>query len=313
MSRVVRGVEAVSPEIREGVERAVAVLGYKQHPVTRSLAPGRTDSFAVVVPQAETRVFSEDAFFATLIHGIGEEFGREGKHLVLMLAPSSESYRQVERYATDGHVDGVIIASMHGTDPLPSALVGAHIPLVARGKPLGRYRVPYVGVDDHKAVFEAVTYLLNSGRRHIVMIAGPQDMIASIDRLAGYVAAVEGAGERAVVAYGDYTRESGVQAMHEILLGGETVDAVFAASDLMAVGAMHLLQQAGIRVPEDVAVIGFDDADVARYAEPALTTVRQPIHDLGVTLARQVLRLAAGEKVEEATLLPTELIIRKSA
>lgn len=275
-------------------------------------APG-TDSFAFVVPEAATTVFSEDAFFTKVIHGVGEEFGRQGKQLLLMLAPTRESYQLIERFVTGGHVDGVIIASMHGLDPLPQALLDAHVPFVASGRPLGAQTVPFVDVDHVTAVHDAVAYLHKSGRRRVATIAGPQDMDVGIKRLEGYLAAVKETGAAPIVAYGDFTRESGVQAMHEIILSGEPFDAVMAASDLMALGAIFLLRQAGMRVPEDVAVIGFDDIDAARFSEPALTTIRQPIHDLGVTLARQVIALAAGEEIGDAVMLPTELIIRKSA
>ena len=121
------------------------------------------------------------------------------------------------------------------------------------------------------------------------------------------------AGEPPIVGHGNFSRESGVQAMHEIILSGAVFDAVFAASDLMALGAIHLLRQAGMRVPEDVAVIGFDDIDAARAADPPLTTVRQPIHEIGVTLARQIIKFAAGEPPGDPVILPTELIIRESA
>lgn len=279
----------------------------------RDPASPHTDAFAFVVPEAATTVFSEDAYFTKVIEGVSEEFGRAGKQMILMLAPAPENYALIERFVTGGHVDGVIIASMHGFDPLPSALLDAHIPFVASGRPLGTQSVPFVDVDHVTAVHDAVAYLLKSGRRHVATITGPLDMDVGIKRLDGYLAAVKEAGEPAIIGHGSFTRESGVQAMHEIILSGAAFDAVFAASDLMALGAIHLLRQAGMRVPEDVAVIGFDDIDAARFSDPPLTTIRQPIHEIGVTLARQVVALAAGEEVGDAVLLPTELIIRESA
>jgi DNA-binding LacI/PurR family transcriptional regulator len=272
-----------------------------------------TDAFAFVVPEAATTVFSDDAFFAKVVQGVSEECGRAGKQLLLMLAPTHDSYTSIEQFVTAGHVDGVILVSMHVSDPLPAALIEAGIPFVACGKPLGTPSIPYVDVHHEKAVHDAVAYLYGSGRRHVATITGPQDMEAGICRLNGYLAAVKEAGEPAIVAHGDFTRESGIQAMHEVIVGGEPVDAVVVASDLMALGAMFLLRQAGMRVPEDIAVIGFDDIDDARFADPPLTTIRQPIQEIGVHLARQVIRLAAGESVEPAVMLPTELIVRKSA
>ena len=306
------GLETVAPELRDIVMTSVRELGYVPNPAARSLVTQRTDSFAFVVPELERRVFSDDAFFSTVMEGVGKQLAHEGKQLVVMLAQTPESYERIERYAKGGHVDGVIIASMHGHDALLDALTRTSIPVVASGRPLDRQMVPYVDVDHRDAVHDAVVYLLTSGRRHIATIAGPQEMIAGVERLNGYLAAVSAAGLPAVVAYGDFTRDSGSTAMRELLDRGEAIDAVFAASDLMADGAIRVLRQAGLRVPVDVAVIGFDDTDVARYSEPPLTTIRQPLHQIGVTLARQVLRLAAGEDVEEVVLLPTELVIRES-
>jgi DNA-binding LacI/PurR family transcriptional regulator len=273
----------------------------------------QTDAFAFVVPEAAATVFSEDAYFTKVIEGVSEEFGSAGKQMVLMLAPDLASFASIERFIMGGHVDGVIIASMHGDDPLPSALLGAGIPFVASGRPLGTQSLPFVDVDHETAVHDAVAFLYQSGRRRVATITGPLDMDPGIRRLNGYLAAVKEAGEPPIVGHGDFTRESGVQAMHEIILSGAVFDAVFAASDLMALGAIHLLRQAGMRVPEDVAVIGFDDIDAARASDPPLTTIRQPLHDIGVTLARQIIKFAAGEPAGDPVMLATELVIRESA
>ena len=272
-----------------------------------------TDAFAFVVPEAPSTVFSEDAYFTKVIEGVREEFKRAGKLMLLMLAPDPETVESKVRYIAGGHVDGVILASMHGESPLPAALVGAGIPVVSSGRPLGAQSVPFVDVDHETAVRGAVAFLYQSGRRRVATITGPLDMDAGIRRLNGYLAAVKEAGEPPIVAHGNFSRESGVQAMHEIILSGAVFDAVFAASDLMALGAIHLLRQAGMRVPEDVAVIGFDDIDAARASDPPLTTIRQPIHEIGVTLARQIIRFAEGEPAGDPVMLPTELIIRESA
>jgi DNA-binding LacI/PurR family transcriptional regulator len=170
-----------------------------------------------------------------------------------------------------------------------------------------------VDVDHVGGVATAVRHLLAIGRTRIATIAGPQDMVAGIDRLAGYRSELRGSGRRSIVALGDFTRESGAAAMRELLEDDPALDAVFIASDLMAHGALRTLREAGRRVPEDVAVIGFDDVEMARYTDPPLTTVRQPILEIGRQMARQLLRLAAGEAIEHAVVLPTELVVRESA
>ncbi|MEV0001152.1 LacI family DNA-binding transcriptional regulator [Micromonospora sp. NPDC050980] len=313
VSRVVNGSTTVAESIQQAVRRAVEELGYVPNLAARSLVTQRTDSVALVLPEAATRVFSDDQVFPGIIRGAAQELEAADKQLVLMLAGSPAGHERVERYTTGRHVDGVLFASLHGEDPLPGRLARLGIPVVCSGRPLDGADVPYVDVDHTGGVTRAVEHLIAAGRRRVATIAGPQDMVAGIERLIGYRAALTTAGLPELVAYGDFTRESGTAAMRELLAADPQLDAVFAASDLMAHAALRALREAGRRVPEDVAVIGFDDIETAAYTEPPLTTVRQPIVELGRAMTRQLLRIAAGEPVEQALLLPTELILRDSA
>ncbi|MGK5743045.1 LacI family DNA-binding transcriptional regulator [Micromonospora sp. URMC 103] len=313
VSRVVNGSTTVAEPIREAVHRAVEELGYVPNLAARSLVTQRTDSIALVMPEAATRVFSDDQVFPGIIRGVSQELEAADKQLVLMLAGSPAGHARVERYTTGRHVDGVLFASLHGADPLPGMLARLGIPVVCSGRPLGDVPVPYVDVDHVGGVTRAVRHLLDSGRRRIATIAGPQDMVAGIERLTGYREAMAAAGLPERVATGDFTRESGAAAMRRLLDAHPDLDAVFAASDLMAHAALRTLREAGRRVPDDVAVIGFDDIETAAYTEPPLTTVRQPIQEIGRQMTRQLLRLAAGQTVEPAVMLPTELILRDSA
>lgn len=313
VSRVVNGSTTVAEPIRQAVRRAVEELGYVPNLAARSLVTQRTDSVALVLPEAATRVFSDDQVFPGIIRGAAQELEAADKQLVLMLAGSPAGHERVERYTTGRHVDGVLFASLHGEDPLPGRLARLGIPVVCSGRPLDGADVPYVDVDHTGGVNTAVQHLIASGRRRIATIAGPQDMVAGIERLIGYRSAITDAGLPELVAYGDFTRESGIAAMRELLAADPELDAVFAASDLMAHAALRTLREAGRRVPEDVAVIGFDDIETAAYTEPPLTTVRQPIVELGRSMTRQLLRIAAGEEIEQALVLPTELVLRESA
>ena len=316
-SRVVNGSTTVAPHIREAVQRAVADLGYVPNQAARSLVTQRTNSMALVLAESAGRVFSDDPYFPAIIRGVSQELDAAGKQLVLMMANSGPSHDRIEQFAVGGHVDGVMVASMHGNDPLPATLARMGVPVVSNGRPMGRATgqamVPYVDVANEDGARAAVRHLLASGRRRIATIAGPQDMVAGVDRLAGYRSELAGSDRRSIVAVGDFTRESGITAMRQLLDDDPALDAVFVASDLMAEGAMRALRQAGRRIPDDVAIIGFDDNEIARYTEPPLSTVRQLVADIGRTMARQLLRLAAGEQIDQATVLPTELILRESA
>ena len=201
--------------------------------------------------------------------------------------------------------------SMRGADEGPRALADA-VPIVVNGRSARRSAVPYVDVANVEAARLAVRHLVDSGRRRIATIAGSPGAPGAADRLAGYRAEMRAARLRPIVAVGEFTYDSGGAAMRRLLTGHPRLDAVFAASDLMAHAAMRVLRLAGRRVPADVAVVGFDDTGPARYAEPPLTTVRLPIRDIGRTMARQVVRLADGEPVEPSLLLGTELVARQS-
>jgi DNA-binding LacI/PurR family transcriptional regulator len=312
-SRVVNGSTTVAPHIREAVQRAVADLGYVPNQAARSLVTQRTNSIALVLTESAGRVFSDDPFFPTIVQGVSQELDEVGKQMVLMMVNSGASHDRVEQYAVGGHVDGVMVASMHGADPLPGTLARMGIPVVVNGRPMGRSLVSYVDVANECGARLAVRHLLNLGRRRIATIAGPQDMVGGIDRLHGYRSELRDSDRRSIIAVGDFTRLSGVSAMRQLLADDPDLDAVFVASDLMAEGALRALRQAGRRVPDDVAVIGFDDNEIAQFTEPPLTTVRQPIMELGRTMARLLLRLADGEAVEPSVVLPTELIRRESA
>lgn len=314
VSRVVNGSQTVAPHIRESVLRAVRALGYVPNPAARSLVTQRTDSYALVVPEPPNRVFSDDPFFPGVIRGVSQELERADKQLVFALATSPTSHERIERYALAGHVDGVMFASMHGADNTPTTLARMGIPVVCNERPMGAYsNLPCVGVDNLNGAMAATRHLVQSGRRRIATIAGPQDMVAGVDRLAGYRRALRDSPSPPIVAVGDFTRESGVIAMRRLLEEEPDLDAVFAASDLMADGALKVLRQAGRRVPDDVAVVGFDDIEMARYTEPPLTTVHQPIVEIGRQMVRLILRIAAGEPVDEDVIIPTELVIRESA
>jgi DNA-binding LacI/PurR family transcriptional regulator len=316
VSRVINGSSKVSPEARAAVERAVVRLGYVANSAARSLVTQRTDSVALVVSEPDVRVFSEP-FFGGVIRGASQELTAAAEQLVLIMAQSEADRARVERYVGGGHVDAVLLLSLHGADPLPAALARAGVPTVIGGRPLTGTELPYVDVDNRGGARDAVSYLLAQGRTQIGTIAGPQDMCAGVDRLAGYRDALGPRHyRRSLVGYGTFGQQSGEQAMAELLARAPQLDAVFVASDLMAIGALRALRRAGRRVPDDVAVVGFDDLELATLAEPALTTIRQPSVEMGRQMAAMVLGLADGRpraSRARGLILPTELVVRQSA
>jgi DNA-binding LacI/PurR family transcriptional regulator len=203
---------------------------------------------------------------------------------------------------------------MHADDPLPRILISAGVPTVVGGRPDRPVAgLTYVDNDNVGGAELATARLITAGRRRIATIAGPLDMTAAADRLTGYHRSLAAAGQSAgQVAYGRFTRESGERAMAELIDRAPDLDAVFAANDMMAIGALRVLRTSGRRVPDDVSVIGYDDIELARHTEPALTTIRQPIADQARTMTELLLTQIGGRPVADPVVLPTELVERDS-
>jgi DNA-binding LacI/PurR family transcriptional regulator len=316
VSRVVNGSPKVSPEIRRDVEAAIERLGYVPNRAARSLVTRRSGSFGLVITEPTGRLFS-DPFFPRVLRGISAELTARDLQLVLLIPNSPADVRRTGDYLSAGHVDGVVLVSLHGEDPLPERLSGAGIPMVLVGRPLRGISASYVDVDNRQGAKSAVEHLIATGRRAVATIAGPQDMPAGIDRLAGYREAISDAfrvSDTSLEATGDFTQESGTNAMARLLTKRPDLDAVFAASDLMAAGALSALTAAGRRVPEDVAIVGYDDSPLASSMHPQLSSVRQPIEEMGREVARLLVDAVEGtDRVQRRVILATELVKRASS
>lgn len=311
VSRALNGGRNVSPPALSAINKAIRKTGYVINPHARSLATQRSMSVAFVLSEPQDRLF-EDPNFHILLHGCTQVLADNDVALLLTLAGTAEERKRVGRFVTAGHVDGVLLVSAHSGNPLVDELLAQDVPVVACGRPLGHERdMSYVAADDRDGARQMVTYLRSRGYRRIGMITGPPDTPGGVDRLAGY-RDVLGTAPDSLVVPGDYTQADGEAAMARLLAQTSDVDAVFVASDLMAAGALAALRHAGRRVPEDVAVAGFDDSRIAAACHPPLTTIRQPLARISTEMARLLLRLVDGEE-NAAVILPTELVIRESA
>lgn len=313
VSRVLNDTPGVSPKARELVRSAIEQTGYQPNRAARSLVTRATGSIGLVVSEAHARIFS-DPFFASMVRGATQVVRPLGIHLVLMLAEDQRARDQLLDYLRHGHVDGVLFVSTHAADPLPRILVAERLPVVLSGRPVARLPVSFVDVDSVAGAGLAVDHLVDRGRRRIATIAGPQDMPAGQDRLRGFTEALQVHGlPPGPVAYGDFDRGSGARAMEEILATGEPFDGLFVASDLMALDAMAVLREHARQVPEDVAVVGFDDSVAATQARPALTTVRQPVEDMARALTLTLLdRIGDPDAPVTSRVFPPKLVPRAS-
>ena len=312
-SRAINGGSRVSATAQRAVDDAVRTLGYVPNPAARSLVTRRTDSIAVVVPEPDDRVFS-DPFFAGTLRGVTRVLGERDIQLVLLLARPGASTARTLRYLTNRHVDGALVVSHHRDDRLAEHLADIGLPCVFGGRPwTGGDRVAYVDVDNVAGEREATEALVARGCTRIGTIAGPADMTASEDRIVGWRQAMSTAGLAAdAVEHGDFTEASGEAAARALMERHPDIDGLVVASDLMAAGALKVLAELGRRVPDDIAVVGFDDDIFARSAVPALSTVRQVPVELGARMAELLTARIEGADVEHRTLMPTELIVRAS-
>ncbi|WP_316750186.1 LacI family DNA-binding transcriptional regulator [Streptomyces herbicida] len=322
VSRVVNGGDGVREPLVQRVRRAVEELGYVPNQAARSLVTKRHDAVAVVIAEPETRVFA-DPFFALQLRGISKELTAHDNQLVLLLTEGRDDHARVARYLAGGHVDGALVFSLHLDDPLPGLIRGAGVPTVFGGRPGWSHGTPdavYVDSDNRGGAREAVRHLVGLGRRRIAHITGALDQTSAVDRLDGFRDVMADA-DPLLIVESDFTPAGGERAMRELLDRCPDVDAVFAANDLSASGALRVLRASGRRVPEDVAVIGFDDMlPVAEQTDPPLTTIRQDIEEMGRLMARLLLRdLDRGNRDDSAAdapsgvILPTMLIRRASA
>ncbi|MCB2413972.1 LacI family transcriptional regulator [Demequina sp. TTPB684] len=313
VSRVVNGSPRVSEEVVQAVRAAIVELGYVPNRAARSLASKQAHAIALVVPEDMSRLFG-DLYLASIIGGIHNRLEQSDYVLNLMVA-SERGDGKTMRYLQGGNVDGAIVISHHTDDTFLSTLTQT-LPVVFGGRPAVRVQGGHVvDVDNVAGSRTATEHLISTGRTRIATITGPQTMPGGIDRLTGFLATLEEAGlAPGPIVEGDFTLRSGTEAMRQVLEQDATIDGIFVASDMMAAGAMTVLRSQGRTVPDDVAVVGYDDSAAALTTDVPLTTVRQPSESMGVTIASILMDVLNGiEDHPRLTLLPTELVVRSSA
>ncbi|MFI8092628.1 LacI family DNA-binding transcriptional regulator [Streptomyces sp. NPDC086080] len=322
VSRVINGSPRVSDATRALVEAAVAELGYVPNNAARALAANRTDAIALVVPEPETRFFAEP-YFSDMLRGVGAALSETEMQLLLIFAGSDRERQRLADYLAAHRVDGVLLVSVHADDPLPDMLSQLEIPAVISGPRSAAETLASVDSDNFGGARQAVEHLLGRGRRSIAHITGRLDVYGAQRRTDGYREALREAGhevDELLIEPGDFSEEGGRRAMEALLERRPDLDAVFAASDVTAAGARHALREAGRRIPEDVALVGYDDSAIARHMDPPLTSVRQPIVEMGRAMIDLLLaevadrRPAVSRGLERHQMvLATELVPRASS
>ncbi|GGP93620.1 LacI family DNA-binding transcriptional regulator [Streptomyces roseolilacinus] len=325
VSRVVNGIRNVDPAIQEAVRDAIERTGYAPNRAARALVTRRAETIALVVSGARddsegeqdafaSRVLA-DPFFGRVVSGVIRFLRPRSMYPVLMFAGTDTARQEVVAYLRQGRADGALIFSTHAEDPLPVLLASEDLPCVLFARPATPVPVTYVDLAHRDGARLAAEHLLARGCRRVATITGPLDLPAAQDRLAGFRETMERHGHPYVpVAEGGFTVESGAAAMNRLLSEHPAIDGVFAANDLMAQGVCQVLHERGRRVPQDVAVVGFDDSGVAVSCRPPLTTVRQPMEEMAATMARLLQEEIEGARDEPtAVIFDPELVVRGSA
>jgi LacI family transcriptional regulator len=315
-SRVLNGHPSVRGDVRERVTRVIADHDYVPQAAARSLVRRRTDVIGLILPWDAIGRSSSNQFLATVVRGMSDACTEQGRFLMTSMVPDPMKRDFYERFVRGRHVDGVVMPLTDLGDPLPPLFLRDRRPLVLIDRHPSYPGLSCVHAANRDGARAAVRHLLDLGHRRIATITGPPRMTSTRDRRDGYEDALREAAlpiDPALVAEGDYTEASGRRAMARILDLAPPPTAVFAANDEMAVGALRAAAETGFTVPDDVAVVGFDDGPVAEATEPPLTTVRQSGYDLGRAGAAMLInQLDAPGGDPRHVCLPTTLTVRRS-
>lgn len=313
-SRVLNDQPHVRSELRERVLRVVAETHYHPNPVARSLALQESRMIGLVVPRSVHSFFS-DPYFPRLTQGIAEACNQYDYTLSLFLVQTPQDEAKVlPKITSRGFLDGVIVQVGQREDHLIATLADSGLPMVVAGRPEITEGVSFIDVDNVEGARNAVLHLLKLGRRRVATITGGLNTAVGLDRKVGYERAHVEMGllcDPALIVEGDFTESSAYQAMEHLL--PYQPDAVFAASDIMAVGAIHAIQHHGLNVPRDISVVGYDDLPPALMVTPTLTTIRQPVRRFGIQAVTTLLELLKnGPHPPRQVIMGTEIVVRES-
>ena len=312
VSRVINANSNVKEETRQKVLQVIQNKNFQPNLAARGLAAGRTNIIGLVIPAGVAFIFT-DPYFPLLIQGVSEACNAHDHSVMLWLAEPEYVRRTISQILHNGLVDGVILSSVLMDDPIVKSLHESKMPFIL----IGRHptlTVNYIDVDNIRASREATRHLIRQGRKRIATITGPHNQIASYDRYQGYLKALNDRNLpllSELVLEGDWTEAGGYAAMNRLI--PYKPDAVFAANDVMAAGAISAIHEAQLRIPEDVAVVGFDDTPNASRTQPPLTTMRQPIQSMGALAVETLIDIIDHPGSDSRSILvATELVIRES-
>jgi LacI family transcriptional regulator len=315
VSRVINNQPNVSEKARQRVLEVIKLTGFSPNAAARTLVSQRSNTIGLVLPHSVSTFFT-DPYYPHLIKGITQACNQYDFTLALFVAGSKEYQEKLlPRLSSKGFLDGVILQSGHQADQsIILELSKTNLPMLVAGRPLYDDEVCFIDIDNIAASEKAVRHLINCGRKKIVIITGPLTSTVGLDRLSGYRNAMDSSSlkynDNSIIE-SDFTEQGGYNAMQKLI--SSKPDAVFAASDMMAIGAIRFIRDAGLNVPKDIAVVGFDDLPIPMVNELQLTTIRQPVVQFGFKAVETLIELIENDlPIIKRVLMDTELIVRKS-
>lgn len=317
VSRVINNKPVVSVATRRKVLAVIEQEGYTAHPVAHTFTTPDTHIIGVIIPQVPDVLFEDAYYFPTLLHGISKSANRRNYAILLWFGQSRHDEQMFFKRITSSSqlMDGVIIASARRDSPLIDHFLHSDTPFVLVERPVRQQdMISYVTIDNFQAAWTAVSHLIVLRRQRIGILTGNLNIIDAVDRLAGYKQALREASyplDDALIREGEFTPQSGYEGMQYLLKQG--IDGVFTSSDIIAQGALQALDDAGVQVPQEVAMVSIDDLPTAIRVTPALTTMQHPIEEKGEYAAEVLLKMIEERATTPRQIvLPTRLIIRES-
>ncbi|MBI5961819.1 MAG: LacI family DNA-binding transcriptional regulator [Chloroflexi bacterium] len=316
VSRIINNAPGVKEKTRQRVLAVIAQEGFVPNPAARALVTRRTHAIGVVIPLAPLTFFEDTFYFPTLLQGISRMTTEHDHAMMLWLVQSEEEHQTFyRRIVTSRLMDGVIIASAASDEPLIDYFLNSGVPFVMVERPGSHIdQISFVSIDNETSACNAVSHLITLGRRRIGHITGNLGIADGVDRVRGYERALATAGlpvDQALIVEGNFSHSAGYLGTRQLV--EQHVDAIFAANDITARGVLQALHETHIRVPDDIALIGFDDLPTASQLSPRLTTVCHPVQEKGQMAASILLDLIEDPgSGPHQVMLPTQLIVRES-
>jgi len=316
VSRALAGYTDVAPATRQRVLQAAQEMGYRPNIIARMLQKQRTDIIGFIIPTHGPR-FS-DPYFSELLTGIGNAAAEQDYDLLVSTcSPDTPDEMQAyERFVQGRRVDGMLVVRTREHDTRIAYLLEQQFPFVSFGRSDLEADFPYLDVDGEAGIRQLTQHLIDVGHRRIAYVSAPLNLMFTSHRTEGYKKALAANGipfDETLIAVGKLTERSGHEAGRDFLIRDERPTAIIACNDLMALGVISAAQGLGMTVGRDVAVTGFDDISLAAHSHPSLTTVRQPIYEIGQRVCRMLIQLIEGETLEERhVILKPQLVVRES-